>query len=152
MLVKTKTVENFVKEIQKNGEGIFRGKEQSGNYIHQLHQDIYYYLSPLVNGENSNKIMAVLTQENLKEDMQTLLDIDIKMHHHNNENKMYDKYLSTSSINTLNEIISELEKEKVEMSRQFEDEEDEVSALNQKINELKKEKIEKRLLRGGKRE
>lgn len=106
MLVKTKTVENFVKEIQKHGEGIFRGKEQSGNYIHQIHQDIYYYLSPLVNGEHSNKIMAVLTQENLKEDMQTLLDIDIQMHHNNNENKMYDKYLSTSSIKTLNEILA----------------------------------------------
>ena len=99
-------MKNFVREIGKNGEWIFRGKQNSGNYIHQVHEDIYYYLAPLVDSENSDRVKCVLTQENIKEDMKNLLDIELNIHHHNNSSLEYDKYLSKKSIQTLKEILS----------------------------------------------
>lgn len=96
LLKKYKSIDHICEDIQ-NDPDIFSSDPESCKYIHQLKEDIHFYLRNFINECSQEQILGVICTETLKQDMKQIFDIDITKHEKKN--------------NTLNKKISNTSKE-----------------------------------------
>lgn len=105
-LSELKTVEAFAQNIKQNGDSIYKGDINSGNFIHQCKQDIYWYLEDIYHRNNPKKVEKIIALENLDEDMENHFGItNIGLHIHNASGRNYDKSLTKDSYDVLRDVL-----------------------------------------------
>lgn len=106
LLKKYETVDNFVSDLGVKGAMLYKSDINSGKYIHQCKQDIYFYLKDIYERNNPNNVEFCITQENLKKDMKTYFGLDkVTLQVHSSKYRVYDKTLSENSISILKNIL-----------------------------------------------
>ena len=93
-----KNVDNLCNDLEINPD-IFNGSPSSGNYIHHLREDIYFYLKSFIKKCPKKQILGVICTETLKDDMKNIFDIDIIKHENNNSK--YNKIITDKSYEIL---------------------------------------------------
>lgn len=83
ILNKYKNIDNLCNDLEIN-HNIFNGYHNSGNYIHHLREDIYFYLKDFIKQCPKNQILGVICTETIKDDMKNIFGIDIIKHKLNN--------------------------------------------------------------------
>ena len=86
-----KNVDNLCNDLEIN-PNIFNGSRSSGNYIHHLREDIYFYLKSFIKKCPKEQILGVICTETIKDDMKNIFDIDITKHKKNNSK--YNKIIT----------------------------------------------------------
>ena len=97
-----KNLDNLCNDLEINHD-IFNGSPSSGNYIHHLREDIYFYLKSFIQKCPKKQILGVICTETLKDDMKNIFDIDIIKHEKNNSkyNSKYNKIITDKSYEIL---------------------------------------------------
>jgi hypothetical protein len=98
ILNKYKNVDNLCNDLKINPD-IFNGNPFSGNYIHHLREDIYFYLKTFIKKCPKKQILGVICTETLKDDMKNIFDIDVTKHKKNNSK--YNKIITDKSYEIL---------------------------------------------------
>ena len=93
-----KNVDNLSNDLEINPD-IFNGSPSSGNYIHHLREDIYFYLKSFIKKCPKKQILGVICTETLKDDMKNIFDIDIIKYKKNNSK--YNKIITDKSYEIL---------------------------------------------------
>jgi hypothetical protein len=94
ILNKYKNVDNLCNDLKIN-PNLFN----SGNYIRHLKEDIYFYLHSFIEKCPKKQILGVICTETMEDDMKNIFDINISLHHKNN-NK-YNKTITNDSFEIL---------------------------------------------------
>ena len=102
ILNKYKNVDNLCNDLEVIPH-IFNGSPSSGNYIHHLREDIYFYLKTFIKKCPKKQILGVICTETLKEDMKNIFDINLIKHKKNN-NK-YNKDITDKSYKILKTFL-----------------------------------------------
>lgn len=89
ILKKYKNVDNLCNDLKIN-PNIFNGSPSSGNYIHHLKEDIYFYLNSFIENCPKKQILGVICTEIMKDDIKNIFDINLSEHE-----KLNDKYSKT---------------------------------------------------------
>ena len=93
-----KNVDNLCHDLEINPD-IFNGSSSSGNYIHHLKEDIYFYLKSFIKKCPKKQILGVICTETLKDDMKKIFNIDLVKHENNNHK--YNKIITDKSYEIL---------------------------------------------------
>ena len=101
-LEKYKNIDNLCEEL-KHDKNIFNGNKKSGNYIHHLKEDIFYYLENFIDKCPKKQILGVICTETLKTDVKNIFDIDVKKHKKNNKN--YSKNITDKNYKILKSYL-----------------------------------------------
>ena len=108
VLLKYKTINNIACDLYlKNGELNKKVSKEIKSILH-INQDISYYLENLLNKCKQNQIIGVLTQENLNQDIEKILNYKNNFNERVMEGSNKDAYLSEKAfINLLRFLESD---------------------------------------------
>jgi len=102
LLNKYNNVDNLCNELKTN-KNIFNQHTLSGNYIHHLREDIYYYLDDIIDKCLPSQIKCVILIETMNEDLKEYFDIDLSIHEKNNS--QYSKIISDENYKILKDYL-----------------------------------------------
>ena len=80
-------INEICSDLKKNNN-LFKGNENSGNYIHHIKQDIHYYLENLIKHLDNNNCIGFICTEILDDDFSKIF----KLNNHNLEKKEKKNY------------------------------------------------------------
>lgn len=97
-----KNVDNLCNELKTN-HNIFNGDPSSGNYIHHLREDIFFYLKNFIKECPKKHIIGIICTETIGKDMKNIFNIEITKHENNNST--YNKTITDESYETLKSYL-----------------------------------------------
>ena len=102
ILNKYKNIDNLCQDLKLN-QNIFNGNKNSGNYIHHLREDIFFYLEKFIDECPKKQIFGIICTETLKKDIKNIFNINVIKH--KNNNKKYDKNISDENYQILKSYL-----------------------------------------------
>lgn len=102
ILNKYQNVNRLCKELQFQ-PNIFNGNLKSGNYIHHLKEDIFFYLKNFIKKCPKKQIFGVICKETLQEDMKRVFNIRVTRHL--KSNNKYQKNITEKNYKILKSYL-----------------------------------------------